>query len=85
MRRGSTFTCGPFADVKERIEDFGTALYFSQLYYETILQHQELVIQLTEAQKDNDEELVKEIEQQICFIENLCTIENFIELPNSEN
>ncbi len=82
---GSKFTCGPFAEAKERIEDFGTALYFSQLFYETIQQHQDLTDELDEAKKAEDDEKVKQLEQQIYFIESICTIENFIELPYSEN
>jgi hypothetical protein len=83
--RSLSFTCGPFADVVKRIEDFGTALYFSQLYNETILDYQSLTNKLDDAREDNDEEQVKALEKQICFIENICSIENFSETPYSEN
>tara|TARA_B100001094_G_scaffold141587_1_gene137237 strand:- start:5835 stop:6092 length:258 start_codon:yes stop_codon:yes gene_type:complete len=83
--RGLGFTCGPFAEVKDRIENFGTALYFTQLYYDTMMQHQELVVQLSEAQNENDAALVKELEEQICFIEHACQITDILDLPYSEN
>ena len=78
--RGLGFTCGPFAEVKDRIENFGTALYFTQLYYDTMMQHQELVVQLSEAQNENDAALVKELEEQICFIFLTCVA--FLTLRN---
>ena len=65
--RNVGFTCGPFAEVVQRIEDFGTALYFAQLYYDTMMEHQKLTVKLLEAQKENDSELIKDLEQQICF------------------
>jgi|TARA_B100000900_G_C20467046_1_gene669719 hypothetical protein len=83
--RNVGFTCGPFADVVQRIEDFGTALYFAQLYYDTMMEHQKLTVKLLEAQKENDSELIKDLEQQICFIEHACQITDLLDLPYSEN
>lgn len=81
----SKFNCGPFAEVVKNMEDFGTALYFSQLYYETIQQHQDLVIKLEEARNSDDQDVIDELEKQIYFIESICSIENFTEFPSTEN
>ena len=83
--KNSSFICGPFADVVERIEDFGTSLYFSQLYLETIQQHQDLILKLNEAKDAQDYEKIKELKKQIYFIESICSMDNFTELPFSEN
>lgn len=83
--RGSGFTCGPFADVVRRIEDFSTALYFTQLYYDTMMEHQKLTVKLVAAKEDNDTDRIKEIEEQICFIEHACQITDMLDLPYSEN
>ena len=82
---GGKFICGPFADVVERIEDFGNSLYFSQLYYETIQQHQDLIVKLNEAKDAEDDEKIKELQKQIYFIESICSMENFVEIPSLEN
>ena len=79
--RSLGFTCGPFAKIKQRIEDFGSGLYFSQLYYDTIMEHQQLEIQLSEAKENDNDELVKVLEEQICFIENACQLEAMFDLP----
>lgn len=79
------FTCGPFAKVLETVEDFGTGLYFSQLYNDTIMEHQELEVQLIQARVDDDELLVKELEKQICFIENACKLTSLTDIPNLDN
>tara|TARA_B100000989_G_scaffold46334_2_gene29904 strand:+ start:6130 stop:6387 length:258 start_codon:yes stop_codon:yes gene_type:complete len=83
--KSTGFSCGPFADVLKRVDDFGTSLYFSQLYYETMMQHQELVVQLKLAKNNDDPDLIKELEEQICFIEHACQITDLIDLPFSEN
>tara|TARA_Y100000592_G_C5470489_1_gene319200 strand:- start:1491 stop:1745 length:255 start_codon:yes stop_codon:yes gene_type:complete len=83
--RLSSFTCGPFAKITQRIEEFGTGLYFSQLYYDTIMEHQQLELKLTEARKTQDDELIKSLEEKICFIENACQIEAMFDLPYTIN
>ena len=83
--KSAGFTCGPFADVLVRAESFGTSLYFTQLYYDTMMQHQELIVQLSDAKKEKDDDLIKELEQQICFIEHACQITDMLDLPYSEN
>tara|TARA_Y100000114_G_C11631026_1_gene264427 strand:- start:127 stop:381 length:255 start_codon:yes stop_codon:yes gene_type:complete len=83
--RSAVFTCGPFAEVQGRIEDFGTALYFSQLYFETIMDLNVLLEKLELARETEDKEEVKALEEQICFIEKVCSLENFDEQPFSEN
>tara|TARA_B100000683_G_C11999029_1_gene353021 strand:+ start:90 stop:344 length:255 start_codon:yes stop_codon:yes gene_type:complete len=77
----SYFTCGPFAKINERIEEFGTSLYFSQLYDDTIKEHQKLEVKLQKAIDKKDEELIKSLEEQICFIERACQIEAMFDLP----
>jgi len=79
------FTCGPFAEILDRVEDFGSGLYFSQLYYDTIMEHQELEVQLSQAKEEDDDLLIKEIERQICFIENACKLTQLTDLPNLDN
>ena len=83
--RSSVFTCGPFAKVKERIEEFGSGLYFSQLYNDTIIEYQQLELKLLKAKEDDDNELIKILEEQICFIENACQIEAMLDLPYTVN
>lgn len=83
--RSLVFTCGPFAEVQNRIEDFGTALYFSQLYFETIMDLNVLIEKLELAKETEDKDRVKDLEEQICFIEKVCSLENFDEQPFSEN
>ena len=83
--RSTVFTCGPFAEVQGRIEDFGTALYFSQLYFETIMDLNVLQEKLELARETEDNEKVKALEEQLCFIEKVCSLENFDEQPFSEN
>jgi hypothetical protein len=83
--KSAVFTCGPFAEVHNRIDDFGTALYFSQLYFETIMDLNVLIEKLELAKQTEDKDKVKELEKQICFIEKVCSLENFDEQPFSEN
>jgi hypothetical protein len=85
IMRGAGWTCGPFAEIRDRIEDFGTALYFSQLYYDTILEHQELTNKLKKAEEDQDEELIRTLQEQICFIEKMCSLDVNTEQLHSEN
>ena len=54
--RKAFFTCGPFAEILDRVEDFGSGLYFSQLYYDTIMEHQELEVQLSQAKEEDDDD-----------------------------
>ncbi len=77
----SHFTCGPFAKIMDRVEEFGTSLYFSQLYDDTIREHQELEVKLELAKQEKDEDLIKSLEEQICFIERACQIEAMFDLP----
>lgn len=66
----SIFTCGPFADASKSVELFAASLYFSQVYHETMMEHEKLEIKLKEAKENNDELATKHIEEQISFIEN---------------
>jgi len=81
----SFFTCGPFAKIVESAEDFGTGLYFSQLYHETIKEHQNLELQLIDAINEQDDLLIRELEKQICFIENACKLTQLTDIPNLDN
>tara|TARA_Y100001937_G_C7044938_1_gene296386 strand:+ start:319 stop:573 length:255 start_codon:yes stop_codon:yes gene_type:complete len=83
--RSVSFTCGPFAEAQTRIEDFGTALYFSQLYFETIMDLNTLLEKLELARESEDKDRVKALEEQICFIEKICSLDNFDEQPFSDN
>jgi hypothetical protein len=77
IMRSANFTCGPFAEVKERIEDFGTALYFSQLYYDTIMELKTLQEKLQKAKDEDNKARTRALKEQILFIENICSIDNF--------
>ena len=71
------FSVGPFSKVEERLEDFGSSMYLQKLYNETV---QELVETQNAYEKaikiDDSDEVVKGLESQIKFLENVVALAN---------
>jgi hypothetical protein len=51
------FTCGPFAESAEMVEEFGSKMYFSYLFSDSIKKHEEIQKKYEEALLLEDEEL----------------------------
>ena len=71
------FNVGPFSEVEEILEDFGSSMYLQKLYNETV---QELVETQNAYEKaikvDDTDEIVKSLESQIKFLENVVALAN---------
>lgn len=51
------FTCGPFAESANMVEEFGSKMYFSYLFSDSIKKHAEIQKKYEEALLSEDEEL----------------------------
>ena len=54
---GAFFTCGPFAESADRVEDFGNKMYFSYLFSDSMKKHEETKKKYEEALLLEDEEM----------------------------
>jgi hypothetical protein len=59
------FTCGPFADSLQKVEDFAYNIITFQYFEETIRQQQIIEQKYIQAIIDGDEELADEMKQQL--------------------
>jgi hypothetical protein len=59
------FTCGPFADSLQRVEDFSHNIVTFQYFEETVRQQQIIEQKYIQAIMDGDEELADEMKEQL--------------------
>ena len=71
------FTVGPFAEVEERIDDFGSSIYLQKLYNDTIqeLVETELAYEIAKSENDADD-IIEGLKNQIQFLENIVSLAN---------
>tara|TARA_Y100000592_G_scaffold524_1_gene841 strand:+ start:1824 stop:2096 length:273 start_codon:yes stop_codon:yes gene_type:complete len=71
------FTVGPFAEIEERIDDFGSSMYLQKLYNETVQELVETELAYETAKNHNDaDDIIKGLRSQIKFLENVVTLAN---------
>ena len=71
------FTVGPFAEIEERIDDFGSSMYLQKLYNETVQELVETELAYEIAKNHNDaDDIIKGLKSQIKFLENVVTLAN---------
>lgn len=71
------FTVGPFADIEERIDHFGSSIYLQKLYNETIQELFETQLAYETAKRDNNtDEIISGLRNQIDFLESVVSLAN---------
>jgi len=55
----SMFTCGPFAESADIVEEFANKMYFSYLFSDSMKKHEELQKEYEEAIESDDEDAAK--------------------------
>ena len=69
------FNSGPFAENLKKIDQFGSNIYMSYLYGQTLSELQEAQRELGMAvEMDDDEDEIKILEQKIIFLESVITL-----------
>tara|TARA_R100001591_G_scaffold97814_1_gene103895 strand:+ start:238 stop:519 length:282 start_codon:yes stop_codon:yes gene_type:complete len=71
------FTVGPFAEVEDRVDHFGSSTYLQKLYNDTIGELVETQQAYESAKKlDDSEEIVNGLKKQIEFLESVVALAN---------
>ncbi len=71
------FSVGPFAEIEDRLDHFGSSMYLQKLYNETINELVETQKAYKIAKEENDaDDVVKSLKTQIDFLESVVALAN---------
>ena len=68
---------GPFAQAEQRLDDFVSSMYLQKLYNDTVNELFETEVAYNDAiKKESTDEVIKGLESQIKFLENVVALAN---------